>query len=227
MKNTDYKTITPLEAGWDKEDLPEARRSILLKNYGDWLEAARVMRHLANTSKDGYRKAAIEDAAYCFKMHNRQLEKRKIPSYYAVIVFMLLLLISAVLAPADKIFASDVTANQTFDIYVEGGEWADSFLGSVVSGASSFNDISGSVSSMVQMAVMVVPLIGLCFWAFKSQYPVAFQLLSGVTLVIAFQWYNVFRSDSALAFSLAMIVFALVMAITALFLMFKAGRNET
>lgn len=90
--------INPLETGWDKNDLPERRRSLLLKYYGSYEVAARVMREFAETSSNGVRNIAAEDATYCYKMYLRQLENKKVPSYAPVLWFMGLLLVSGILS---------------------------------------------------------------------------------------------------------------------------------
>ena len=86
--------------------------------------------------------------------------------------------------------------------------------------------LAGYVEQFLAVFTMVLPIIGLSYWAFKTKYPVAFQLLAGVTLIIGFEWFDVFESNSALAVSLALIVFSIVMAITALFLMMKSKGDE-
>ena len=63
-------------------------------------------------------------------------------------------------------------------------------------------------------------IIMLSIWAYKTKYPVAFVTCFGVSLVAGLWWFNEFGDSMSLAISLALIVYSLYMAGTALWSMF-------
>lgn len=78
---------------------------------------------------------------------------------------------------------------------------------------------------MNDIFLMLLPLVLICIWAFWSKYPVAYQLLSGISLITGFEWFDTFGTDSALVFSFVLIVFSILMAFTAIYLMFTPKKE--
>lgn len=78
---------------------------------------------------------------------------------------------------------------------------------------------------METMFIILIPLVALALWAFKTQYPVSFELLFGYSMIAGLKWFDAFPTDYGLAFSLVLIVFSLCMAGAALYAMF-APRKE-
>lgn len=104
-----------------------------------------------------------------------------------------------------------------------GGVALSDIATAVQANADAINALAASLDfgDYLQMLLMLLPVIALSIWAIRSKYPVAFQVLFGVTLVVAFEWYNVFNNNVALTVSVAIMIYAFAMGATALYLMFK------
>jgi len=112
---------------------------------------------------------------------------------------------------------------ETGSIGYVGGEWMLE-LADIFENLTSTN--ASNASAILAIVAIIAAIFLLAIWAFKSRYPVAFMLLSGVSLISGFRWYDAFGTTEALAFSLALIVFSFCMAGTALYTMLSAPRES-
>jgi len=81
------------------------------------------------------------------------------------------------------------------------------------------------LSQAVGLFAIILPLIGFAIMAWKTKYPVFFELCFALSFVAAFRWYDVFGTTDALAVSLVLMVFAIVCAGAAFNAMFNAPRE--
>lgn len=135
--------------------------------------------------------------------------------------------------PAESSYATDNTSiaigfseNISIgDITVSAGDSFTASIRDAMKGALQ-DVLDSTVGKIISLGFSLVAIIILSIWAFKSRYPVAFQLLAGVSLIVGFRWYDSFGTTDALAISLALIAFSFCMAGTALYTMLAAPKES-